>query len=491
MQHSRPDFKTLMDYFDQAGLYNVKEFKSLHGEVRVENIEDIGTRLIVLAGMGKQKYQEGDMKHSYELFKQAELIVKNYEKQLNPEYIAFFYFMYQQLFSYFRDFDDTIRCIDTALKYTKSNVLIAQLNYGKMLHSSVPRNTVYFSELLSKVNKMKDEGKYGTYVVGLLRLGIEYSRNNDYTNAEKYYQLAFNKTKKHGLQHTEYNIHNAIGYLFIKKGQYKKGINYLKKYINGPDSYSTRTMMTENIAYAYYLMDEYALSAEGFIEAYNIAKLHGVIQQLPIQCYYLGKCYEFLNKQLQALTYYKMGYDHANELIDIGFSFTGERKLTIQTYVDYLEKATFRKIAHPSSENVFEFAIGKPWRIIISLFQYNLIMVHLLKSDNRKDFFNTLHINQSTFSSVKHKLTKEAFTIPNITDKEKRFDPVNRFEGLIHYIEENLLNLDWKEANTRFEKDVIRYLYQHYGFRKRRLEDVLKISYPSVWSKLKKIEGTE
>jgi len=56
-------------------------------------------------------------------------------------------------------------------------------------------------------------------------------------------------------------------------------------------------------------------------------------------------------------------------------------------------------------------------------------------------------------------------------------------EPLGLYIRNTLDQLNWVDANQRFEKDIFLYLYRQYGFQKNRLGAALKLSPPIIRAK--------
>ncbi len=483
-----PDYNNYVDYFNEAGLYDLDGLRALSGKFQLDDIDDIDTRVLILTGLGKRFLLEGNMKRSFSYFNQAKSIIDTKGKFLHPDVIAFYYSEYNQLFSVFGDNDNMVFCVRRALQYAKSKKMISLVKYKQYLNVS-NRDDNDLLDMITYVDKLKSVDKYSIYVIGLFRVGIIFREKNDFKNAKYYFQLSLKESQKLGMKHTEFNIHNSMGYLFIRQGQLSQGIDYLRKYKDDTESHTTRTLMIENIAYAYYLMSDYATAAEEFLEAYNTAKINGVIQQLPIQCYYLGKCHEKLDQHRQALSYYKLGYDHSQEQLKMGFSYSADRKKAMETYTKYVEQIAFNKIKEQPKENMFQFALGKTWRDIHTLFQYNYVMVNIRKSNDLKAFLTAMKMKESTYFAMRTRLSKQGFVIPNIKDSSKPYQPEYKLESLISYIETNLTELGWKDANQRFEKDMFRFLYQHYGFQKKRLEDILQLSYPSVWMKLKKLEG--
>ncbi|MFQ6678666.1 MAG: hypothetical protein ACE5D0_10175, partial [Fidelibacterota bacterium] len=141
-------------------------------------------------------------------------------------------------------------------------------------------------------------------------------------------------------------------------------------------------------------------------------------------------------------------------------------------------------------ESLFQFALGKPWKEIYNSFQYHLMMEHLIQTDVREVFFRRLNMKPSTYFSAKNRLKNEGYDIPNIKDKIKEYADKYKEDSLQLYIKRYLMDFGWKEANKRFEQDMFRYLFQQYGFQRRRLEKILQISYPNVWMKINELSDS-
>ncbi len=479
-----PDLNSYLDYLDEVGFYNLNELKPLYDNFYTEMVDDHGLQVIILTGKGKQSLIAGNIIQGIESFNRAEHIVKLYGDSIKQDYIAFLYYEYAILYNIFGDRRGIKDCIKKGKQYAKSDMMIALTNYIEAMHNP---DTYSMDVLIERVNVFKHMKKYSSYVVGLFRIGVAYEDKQDYGSAAKYFELALNNATEKNILFMIDQLHNAIGFLYILMNQMDKGIDYLLKHIMDVESHYTRVLMTENTAYAYFLKNDYKTSAEKFLEAYNIAKINHVVSQLPEECTFLGKCYNHLNEPQQALAYYKMAYDHAREQISDGFSYSGTRYDAMNAYVEYLETIAYRKFEDKPAENLFQFALGKPWKEIVSIFQYHFMMVHLRKTNIKDELFKQLKMKPSTFFSTKSRLKKLGFKLPNIKDKSKEFDSKYKTDALRLYIENNLINLSWKDAHKRFEKDVFRFLFQQYGFQRRKMENILQLSYPSVWAKLKEV----
>ena len=198
---------------------------------------------------------------------------------------------------------------------------------------------------------------------------------------------------------------------------------------------------------------------------------------------FLGECYEEMGEMQQAILYYKLGYDHAFHQVSEGFGLNGYRRKAMTTYLTYLERMNYRKFDGKSLENPFEYSLGKEWREIRDIFQYHLIMHHKSKALSRDLFLTRLEMKSSTYYTLQSKLKKQGFQIPGVKEVNVSIPDDVVIETLNLYIQNNLEQLNWEEANKRFEKEIFSYLYRQYGFQKNRLGSALNLSQPIIRAK--------
>lgn len=473
-----------LNYLNEINFYNINELRELSLDFQPGFVESIELKTVLLTGIGKRALLMGQNTKAIESFREAKKIIEANEDEIHKDIIAFFYFEYEMLFSHYDDLENSKVCIQKMKQFASSEQMVALVEYKCALYNY---DATHINRLIEKVNRFKELKKYSSYVMGFFRIAVAYEKQRDFSKTEHYQKIAMDNSIKYNIPTMVEIIHNAIGFRYILMDQYDKGIDYLLKHIENVESYYTRVLMTENMAYASYLKKDYQTSADKFLEAYNLAKINHVVSQLPEECMFLGFCYDHLDKPQEALAYFKLAHDHAKDQIADGFSYSGPRLEAMDAYLNYLEKLTYRKFKENPSEDIFQYALGRPWREIMNIFQYHFMMVHLRKTNVKEDLFKPLDMNQHTFFSVKKKLKKAGFSLPNIKDTPKEFDPKFKIDGLRLYIENNLINLTWKDAHKRFEKDAFRFLFQQYGFQKRKMESVLQLSYPSIWKKLKEI----
>lgn len=320
-------------------------------------------------------------------------------------------------------------------------------------------------------------------VISMVRLGIIYEGEKNWKKADGYFRDGLKIAEDNQIYYLEDMIHNSIGFTYANKGEYDKSLQMLNSSLETVKSYYYRTLMIENIGYVYYKKLDYKTASEKYLEAYNYANSHRVISQLPEECLYLGECYEETGELQQAILYYKLGYDHAFHQVSEGFGLNGYRRKAMKTYISFMEKLNYRKITGQPVADSFQFSLGKEWREIRNIFHYHLIMHHKSQSFSRESFLSRLEMKSSTYYTLQGKLKKQGFSIPGIKDISASIPDDKMIEPLGLYIRNTLDQLNWVEANQRFEKDIFLYLYRQYGFQKNRLGSALNLSPPIIRAK--------
>ena len=198
---------------------------------------------------------------------------------------------------------------------------------------------------------------------------------------------------------------------------------------------------------------------------------------LPAECMWLGETYEKqLNDLDQAENYYKMGYDHSIRYAEHGISLTGDRKQVVDAYVNFLARdgKTGASSGNADSANPLEFATGRPWKEIKDIFQHQLILHHSQITRNSKSMAKKLAIPATTLYSLQDRLKNRGY---ELTSKGAE-SPSHKHE-LSGFIQKHT-DLSWQEINKIFEREIMHYLYEKYGYNKHRMASVLKVSYPSI-----------
>ena len=207
------------------------------------------------------------------------------------------------------------------------------------------------------------------------------------------------------------------------------------------------------------------------------------IFKVPDESLFLGEQFENHYKDLdQAEKYYQIGYEHAIRYAEHGISLSGDRKKVVDAYLRVLKKK--RKTSgdqKPSQADQFSFAEGKSWKRIKDIFHHQLILYHATELPNRKQMAKKLDMPPTTLYSVQNRLEGRGYLLP-----AKGQQSSDTIEQLQDFIEEHDA-LSWTEINEIFEREMMHYLYEKYGYNKQRMATILELSYPALLNKTREL----
>jgi len=472
-----------LDYLNQVGYFDMEELHPLYKQSSPDQIDDIKLKVVMLTGIGKNLSLEGDFVEAKRIFDQAREIAESKPDDIKGDFLAFIYYELCLFFRMVSDLVSSKRYAILARQHAKTTNLKLLINYQFATFKAETEINLKIDKINYYCNEFHKFKMHYMEALVLTRLGIIYEERKDWKKADYYFLEGLKVAKEKNIYHVENMINNSIGYTYANKGEYDKALDVLYASLENVKSFYNRTLMLENIGYVYYRKLDYRTASEKYLEAYNYANTHHVISQLPEECLFLGECYEEMGEMQQAILYYKLGYDHAFHQVSEGFGLNGYRRKAMTTYLTYLERMNYRKFDGKSLENPFEYSLGKEWREIRDIFQYHLIMHHKSKALSRDLFLTRLEMKSSTYYTLQSKLKKQGFQIPGVKEVNVSIPDDVVIETLNLYIQNNLEQLNWEEANKRFEKEIFSYLYRQYGFQKNRLGSALNLSQPIIRAK--------
>jgi len=197
-------------------------------------------------------------------------------------------------------------------------------------------------------------------------------------------------------------------------------------------------------------------------------------------------CREKLDQPELATHYYDIGSAAALKMAEHGFSLKDDRLEVIKRFenrpkVGYSIPESLTQRAEP-----FAIAVGHSWKEINDLFQYQLIQTHLGRGTDIAELADKFDLKVGTYYAIKRRLGQHGYHL----DQEN-------LEALASFNHKDLaafkkyvvsfLDLTWGEANQRFEKEIIEYLFKHVGYQKTRLAAELEVSYPTILQKTKSL----
>ena len=467
-------------YLNDIGFYDFNELKKFKNEQNPDNIENIVLRCLYYIGIGKSATVEGDLRTAHTCYKKAFHIADEFIEEIKGDYLAFLLYEYSLYIGGMGNHPDRLRLLKRGQVHAKSPVLKLYFKYGITLNQT-KRN---LKPIIKVVDELRQKNLIKTHAVGLQRIGIKYGILGQYDKAEEYYIQSLRLAEKHEIIHLIHNIYNSIGLISVRKGKYENAIKWFSQHVENVRSHYTRVLMTENIGYAYFKMEQYDQALSWFQKAFAMAKAHNVISQLPEQCRYIADCYENLDQIEKAHLFYRQGYDIALDQADMGLGLYGTRKTAVKSYVDFMDRNSTLQNINLRESIAFRFSLGKSWNETFALFQYHLVVFHLSETQNMDTFYSRMDMNPTTFYAIKTRLATYGLNLPSIKDEDKMIPDDIRLDILVIYIEKYLELKTWKEANQVFENDIFMFLFKYHRYSRNKIAESLQVTYPTVHKKV-------
>lgn len=279
----------------------------------------------------------------------------------------------------------------------------------------------------------------------------------------------------------------GLGYMMQKQSEYQEALKLYNKAFDATQSWLRKSLCLENISTVYEYYKNFEKSIEYQLRSLDLCEKHGVLCNIPADCYYIGKSYENNFKDLKkAEQYYKRGHDLAVKLRDEGVHLSAFNQKIITQYTEFITKFYLREATEDNYEQYLQFAVNSTWRQIKDTFHYNLIMYHRTKTESSNLLLQKLDLKMSTLQAIQRRLIDAGFNIPDFRYLYSRNTEALLEPGLEAYLD-LIVDLDWKAANERFENDVIGMLLKNCNNNKSALRECLKLSYATVISLTKGI----
>jgi len=144
--------------------------------------------------------------------------------------------------------------------------------------------------------------------------------------------------------------------------------------------------------------------------------------------------------------------------------------ILLDVYVEFLRKNHIIPYVDVQIE-IFGFALNKTLKQIRNIFHKSLLTFHLERTKNAPELCTRLEIDTRTYFSHQKKLGLRRGDIPQRLPHENPY--------FSNYIE-SLSTLSWREANRRFEHDLYEFLLKKHQHNKRKLAEVMGVSYQQV-----------
>ena len=430
---------------------------------QILKIDDLNLQGIAWASIGGIHTVNGNYKNAFTSFNMAlDLTVNNNVKS----------YIYAELSNLLRKLGytkesiailkaTTTLCANEKLKWRINNLL------GLCYKFSNPELSL---DILTKSSEYyKENNEHFRYANALRHIGELYLNKSDFNSAADKYNQAKIIAQKHALIQIEYEIINDEGWLEIQKKDYGKAKSIFSNLIKQEMPPFHLSLALQNIGYLEYECGNYRSAINHHSQSLQL-NLKYDMRDMAFEDYYkLGSAYEKLQEQGLAYHFYSEGYKLLQSEMDLGLPILGYRKTVVNSYIEFLSYN--QKLPYVNSNNeALRFVIGKSLKEIRDIFHKALLTMQIHRHKNAPVLCKALDIDTRTYFLYQKKLNlKRGHFVDNLF-KSQYFR---------QYIE-TLQPYTWREANNRFEEDLFQFLLEKYQHNKKKIAEVLDVSYPQV-----------
>ena len=338
------------------------------------------------------------------------------------------------------------------------------------------------TDVTNIASKLLKNGSFTLAALAYREVGLFFSEINDYSEAMDCFEKSLGIANDTGQETTVENTMNAIGYVQYNQGHLEEAKETLTRILIGHREKYITPFIYENLALIEENKKNYSAAVNHVKKALELSLRLDHVTVLPSEALYLGETYEkHFNDLDRAETYYRLGYEHSLRYAAAGISLIGDRKKVVEAYVDFLKRVDPAKAgtSRKTGDSPFAYAQGKSWKTIRETFHQELIRYHSGKYQRGKHLARHLQMPATTLYSLKTRLSQRGLDLdPPAPDTEKH---------PLHSFIETHEALSWTEINQIFEREMIHYLYEKYGYNKLRMSKVLKLSYAIIIEKTREL----
>ena len=325
-------------------------------------------------------------------------------------------------------------------------------------------------ELVSKsADYYLKNNEYFRYANALRHIGGVHTDREDFSIANKFYNKAIQIANKHSLIQIENEIINDMGWLEIQRKQYVKARSIFTDLVKQELPPFQLSLALQNLGYLEFDCHNYRNAINYHSQSLQL-NLKYDMRDMAFEDYYkLGNAYEKLKEEGLAYHFYSQGYELLQTEIDLGLPILGYRKIVVNSYIEFLSNN--QKLPYVNSQDeALKFVIDKSMKEIRNIFHTALLTMQIRRHKNAPVLCKALDIDTRTYFLYQKKLNL----------KRGHFnDDIFSSQYFRQYIE-SLQPYTWREANNRFEDNLFKFLMEKYQHNKKKIAEVLKVSYPQV-----------
>ena len=487
---AKEDSNRLWEFFSFISLAEKDLLNNLYDQLD-DVTQDSWQSHLVKIGRAKYLSVNGELFNSYKaiLNCQSDLVYRpKYfpSAQTMNDVKAFLYYEKAILAAKIGDQQVEFDTIDTARNLTSiENLKLAIALFSTRF--SITYFTGKLSSYISLIEQIESQGLFPLACIGWRKAGIFARKMGNKAESMKWSAKALRLAIDYdlGILHTQIRISQAVSaYNWSDHDHARELFAQIAK--DNPDSVH-QAIINENLAVMSQKENDTETAIALIEQALALTMPLDHITMIPAETLFLGEQYENYIKDLdQAEHYYRIGYEHAIRYAEHGISLTGDRKKVVDAYTELLQKKHKSTSQTGMSQSArFSFAEGKSWKEIKDIFHHQLILYHSKATLNKKQIARSLDMPPTTLYSLQTRLEDRGYLLPT---KDETFP--DTLEPVQSYIEAHK-ELSWNEVNEIFEREIIHYLYEKYGYNKQRMAKVLNLSYPALLNKTRELTSVD
>lgn len=329
--------------------------------------------------------------------------------------------------------------------------------------------------LTNSVEYYNKNNEYFRYANVLRNIGELFLNKYDFKSASDKYNQAKIIAEKHALLQIEYEILNDEGWLEIQKKDYNKARSMFLDLIKRDLPPFLLSLALQNLGYLEFACGNYRDAINYHSQSLQI-NLKNDMRDMAFEDYYkLGLAYENLKEEGLAYHFYFEGHALLQTEVDLGLPILGYRRNVMDAYIKFL--ANNQKLPYVNShDESLRFVIDKTMKEIRYIFHKGLLTMQIRRHKNAPVLCKFLEIDTRTYFLYQKKLNLK---------RGEYDDTIFSNQYFRQYIE-TLLPYTWREANQKFEEDLFNFLMEKYQHNKKKIAEILDVSYPSVVMKTTK-----
>lgn len=391
---------------------------------------------------------------------------------------------YRQMY----DFDTASEHLNLARELADADIIVRLI---QQMQDSLEIRQNLLTAPLDKLNQhiayFKENSIHRLWLNSMnLRFSINVQRGNYDAALDDYFDAMSLKSKVNNETiFSRFEI--GMGYLLQQQKEYPKAIKLYSDIYKSSISWYIKSHCLQNLSSISEIYHNYDKAVYYSAESIRICEQHGVISNIPQDCYVLGQIYEKKLGDLHiARRYYKKGYDIAIKMQSEGIHLSGFNLISADYYQTFVNCyfAMENDEGEPGFDLYFGFTKNKTWKEIKAIFQHSLLIHQRQRLNDIYELISLLELKLNTLGAIQRRLQKMGFTIP---DKRSLYGKKAVIEGEISlnkYIT-RLNNCNWLDANRIFERDFLLYFMDKHQGNLSVIRAKLDVTYVTLQNMLK------